>query len=340
MSDFISLGEIMLHLSPSPYLKLEQASSLMASYGGAECCVTISLANFGIDCAFATKLPNNPLGKSAVRLLKSFGVNTENIIFGGNRIGIFFYELGTSIRPSKVFYDRLNSSIAEADISDFDFDNIFKNGKWFHITGITPALSDKSALLTEECLKKAKSNNLTVSMDLNYRSKLWSKEKAQLVMSKLMKYVDICIGNEEDAEMALGFKPKDSDILKGKIDIKGYKDIFKRIQEKFGFKFIATTLRESYSASDNGWSALVYNGTDFYESKKYDIHLVDRSGGGDSFAAGLIYSFMNNKSLAEATEFAVAASALKQTILGDYNLAGVNEVLSVIEGNISGRIQR
>ena len=340
MSDFISLGEIMLHLNPAPYLKFEQASSLMVFYGGAEASVTISLANFGVDCAFITKLPDNPFGITAVRKLKSFGVNTENIVFGGNRIGIYFYELGTSIRPSKVFYDRSNSSIAEADISDFNFDNTFKNSKWFHITGITPALSDKSILLTEECLKKAKSNNLTVSMDLNYRSKLWSKEKAQSVMPELMKYVDICIGNEEDAEMALGFKPKNNDILRGKLDTEGYKDIFKRIQEKFGFRYIATTLRESYSASDNGWSALVYNGTDFYESKKYNIHLVDRGGGGDSFAAGLIYCLMNNKSMAEAAEFAVAASALKQTILGDYNLVGLNEVLSTMEGNISGRIQR
>jgi 2-dehydro-3-deoxygluconokinase len=272
--------------------------------------------------------------------LRAYGINTEYIALGGERIGLNFYEIGASIRPSRVFYDRKWSSISEADISDFDFDKIFKDAHWFHTSGITPALSEKAAKLTEKALKTAKEHNLTVSIDLNYRKKLWSQEKAITIMTNLMKYVDVCIGNEEDAEMCLGFKPKDTEVYKGKLSIEGYKDIFARMKDKFGFKYIATTLRESYSASDNGWYSLLYDNNEFYQSKKYNIHLVDRGGGGSAFSAGLIYGFLKNKSPRETVEFATAASALKQTILGDFNLVREDEVMDLIKGNTSGRIQR
>jgi 2-dehydro-3-deoxygluconokinase len=340
MSRFISMGEVMIRLTPTPYFKFEQANSMLVFYGGSESNVAVSLAHFGVDSAFITKLPNNPFGRSAFNRLRSYGLNINNIVFGGDRIGVNYYEIGTSVRPSRVVYDRANSAISEADVSDFDFDKIFKDAEWFHTTGITAALSDKSAILIEEALKKAKEYGLIVSMDLNYREKLWSPERAQKVMINLMQYVDICIGNEEDAYKCLGFKPKDTDIIKGKLSIDGYKDIFLRMEKKYGFKYIATTLRESYSASDNGWSALVYDGNEFYHSKKYDIHIVDRGGGGDAFSAGLIYGLLNDNTIIESTEFAVAASALKQTILDEYNLVNLDEVKKIMGGDTSGRIQR
>lgn len=340
MSKFIAMGEMMMRLTPPDNLRFEQTDSLIVMYGGDESNVTVSLANLGIDCAFITKLPNNPFGYSAINSLRACGINTQHIALGGERIGLNFYEIGASIRPSRVFYDRKWSSISEADISDFDFNNIFKNADWFHTSGITPALSERAAKLAEKALKTAKEHNVTVSIDLNYRNKLWTQEKAIAVMTDLMKYVDVCIGSEEDAEMCLGFKPKDTDVYKGKLSIEGYKDIFTRMKDKFGFKYIATTLRESYSASDNGWSALLYDSNEFYQSKKYDIHLVDRGGGGSAFSAGLIYGFLNNKSSQETVEFATAASALKQTIYGDFNLVREDEIMDLIKGNVSGRIQR
>lgn len=340
MSQIITLGEIMMRLTPPNNLRFEQTPSFNLSFGGDEANVASSLSIFGLKTAFITKIPGNPFGQTAINSLKSYGVNTNYIVRGGHRIGINFYEIGASIRPSRVVYDRSFSSISEADISDFDFDSIFKSATWFHTSGITPALSDKSAALTENALSKAKELGLTVSMDLNYRGKLWSQDKAKKIMTKLMKYVDVCIGNEEDMEKCLGFEPNGTNVFKGKLNIDGYKDIFKRMYEKFGFKYIATTLRESYSASDNGWSGLVYDSKEFYSSTKYNIHLVDRGGGGCAFAAGLIYGLFNKKSISEATEFAVAASALKQTIYGDVNLVSVNEVNEILKGNISGRIQR
>lgn len=339
MSKFVAMGEVMLRLTPPPYLKFEQATSMLVFYGGAESNVAVSLANFGIDCAFVTKLPNNPFGQAALNRLRSYGLNTEHISRGGNRIGVNYYEIGASIRPSRVVYDRNYSAIAEADITDFDFDKIFDGAKWFHTTGITPALSDKAVVLTEKALKTAKKYGLTVSMDLNYRKKLWSPEKAKKVMTSLIKYVDVCIGNEEDTEMTLGLKPEKTDVYRGRLNIEGYKSVFKKMKDKYNFKYIATTLRESYSASDNGWSSLVYNGKEFYQSKKYDIHLVDRGGGGDSFAAGFIYGLMKGLKLEQTAEIATAASALKQTILEEYNIISLDEVMQIMR-DTSGRIQR
>lgn len=340
MSRVIAMGEMMMRLMPPNNLRFEQTSSFDAFIGGDESIVAVSLSRFGIDTSYVTKLPNNPFGQMCINHLRSHGVNTEFIARGGKRLGLNFYESGASMRPSKVIYDRSNSAIAESDLCDFDFDKIFNEAEWFHVSGITPALSDKTAELTEKAMKTAKKYGVTVSVDLNYRRKLWSPEKAKQIMTGLMKYVDVCIGNEEDAEITLGFKPANTDIYKGKINIEGYMDIFRQMKETFGFKYIASTLRESFSASDNGWSALVYNGNEFYHSKKYDIHLVDRGGGGASFAAGLIYGLMTGKSLQETTEFAVATSALKQTIQGDFNLVNLDEVLDIIRGDSSGRVQR
>ena len=336
----ITMGEMMLRLMPKNNLRFEQATEFDAYYGGDESIVAVSLARFGIDSRYITKLPLNSLGNIALNKLREQGVDTYYIARGGERLGLNFYENGVSMRPSNVLYDRKHSAISEATEEDFDFEKIFSDADWFHVAGITPAISDNAAALVKKAMQVAKMHGVTVSVDLNYRSKLWSPEKAQSVMIPLMKYVDVCIGNEEDAEKVLGFKPANTDIMKGKLDIEAYKDVFVKLKEKFGFKFIGSTLRESYSASDNGWSALIYDGNEFYRSKKYDIHLVDRGGGGASFAAGMIYGLLNNMSLADTCEFATAASALKQTIAGDFNLATLEEVKRLASGDVSGRVQR
>ena len=336
----VTMGEMMIRFMPKNNLRFEQAHEFEVYYGGDESIVAVSLAKFGLDARYVTKLPNNPFGQIAVNKLREQGIDTSFIVFGGERMGLNFYENGASVRASKVVYDRKYSAISEALPSEFDFDGIFKDVDWFHVAGITPAISDRAAVLVEEALKAAKKNGVTISVDLNYRSKLWSPQKAQSVMIPLMKYVDVCIGNEEDAEKVLGFKPENTDITKGELDIEAYKNVFKRLKDRFGFKYIGSTLRESYSASDNGWSALIYDGREFYHSKKYNIHLVDRGGGGASFAAGMIYGILNNLSLADTCEFATAASALKQTIVGDFNLATLDEVKFLMGGDASGRVQR
>ena len=340
MSTVVTMGEMMIRLMPRGNLRLEQADSFDAFYGGDESIVAVSLARFGLDTAYVTKLPENPLGKNAESHLRRHGVNTKHIAWGGERLGLNFYETGVAIRPSKVIYDRAHSAIAEADVEDFNFDAIFKGAKWFHVSGITPALSDKSQALTEKAMQTAKEHGVMISVDLNYRRKLWSPEKALKVMTGLMQYVDVCIGNEEDAEITLGFKPKGTDVYAGELNIEGYKDIFHQMKDRFGFKYIGTTLRESYSASDNGWSVLVFDGHQFHHSRKYDIHLVDRGGGGASFSAGLIYGLIQGMSLEETTEFAAAASALKQTILGDFNLTSLGDINQLLAGDVSGRVQR
>ncbi|MBS4538668.1 sugar kinase [Clostridium sp. D2Q-11] len=336
----VTMGEIMLRLSTPGYKRFNQAEKFDVTYGGGEANVAVSLANYGLDPYFVSKLPGNPIGQSAVNHLRRFGVNTDYISRGGERVGIYYLEAGASMRPSKVVYDRANSAIAEATLEDFDFDSIFEGAEWFHFSGITPALSKEAAKLTEEALKAAKKHNVTVSVDLNYRKKLWTPEEAKETMSRLMEYVDVCIGNEEDAEKTLGFKPGETDVTKGELELDGYKSIFKQMKEKFNFKYVVTTLRESYSASDNGWSALIYDGNEFYHSRKYDIRIVDRVGGGDSFAGGLIYSLVDGKDFKDALEFAVAASAMKHTISGDFNLVSVDEVMTLVNGDASGRVQR
>ncbi len=340
MAKVITLGEIMLRLSTPGFEKFIQADSFDINYGGGEANVAVSLANYGHDASFVTKVPDNPIGDAAIATLRKYNVNTDFIVRGGERLGIYFLETGASMRPSKVVYDRAYSSIADADIDDFDFDSIFDGVDWFHFTGITPAISDKAADLTEAALKAAKARNITVSVDLNYRKKLWTEEKAQKVMTNLMQYVDVCIGNEEDADKVLGFKPKGTDVESGELNLAGYQDIFEQMIDRFGFKYVASSLRVSHSASDNGWSACIFDGKEFYRSTEYQIRLVDRVGGGDSFAAGLVCGLLDGKDMKDALEFGVAASALKQTIPGDINLVTREEVDALVGGDASGRVQR
>ncbi|MBO5273143.1 MAG: sugar kinase [Clostridia bacterium] len=336
----VTMGEMMIRFMPKNNLRFEQATEFEAYYGGDESIVAVSLARFGMDARYVTKLPLNPLGQTAVNKLREQGVDTSYLVRGGERMGLNFYENGASVRASNVLYDRKHSAISEATPEEFDFDGIFSDADWFHVAGITPAISEKAAVLVEAAMKAAKKHGVTVSVDLNYRSKLWSPEKAQSVMIPLMQYVDVCIGNEEDAEKVLGFKPANTDITKGQLDIEAYKDVFVQLKECFGFKYIGSTLRESYSASDNGWSTMIYDGKEFYHSRNYSIHLVDRGGGGASFAAGMIYGILNGMSLADTCEFATAASALKQTITGDFNLATLEEVKKLMGGDASGRVSR
>ena len=307
----VTLGEIMLRLSTPDFKRFVQADTFDITYGGGEANVAAALCNYGLNGTFVTKVPNNPIGQSAINHLRRYGVDTQFIVRGGERLGIYFLETGASMRASQVVYDRSHAAISEVEISEFDFDKIFEGADWFHTTGITPALSDKAAALTEAALKAAKAKGITTSIDLNYRKKLWSKEKARDVMTKLCQHVDVCIGNEEDADTTLGFKAKDTDVTKGELNLDGFKDVFKQMKDKFGFKYIASSLRESHSASDNGWSALVYDGNEFYHTKKYEVRIVDRVGSGDSFASGFIYGLVTGMPMPEAAEFGVAASAIK-----------------------------
>ena len=336
----VTLGEIMLRLSTPDYKRFVQADSFDVTYGGGEANVAAALCNYGLNGTFVTKVPNNPIGQSAINHLRRFGVDTQFIVRGGDRLGIYFLETGASMRASQVVYDRAGASIAEIDIAELDFDTIFEGADWFHTTGITPALSDKAAAVTEAALKAARAKGIVTSIDLNYRKKLWSKEKAREVMTTLCQYVDVCIGNEEDADTTLGFKAAGTDVTKGELNLDGYKSVFEQMKEKFGFKYIASTLRESHSASDNGWSALVYDGHDFYHTKSYDVRIVDRVGSGDSFASGFIFGLVTGMTLSEAAEFGVAASALKHTIPGDLNHATLTEVKELMKGDGSGRVQR
>jgi len=336
----VTLGEIMMRLSTPDYKRFVQADTFDITYGGGEANVAAALCNYGLHGTFVSKVPDNPLGHAAINHLRRYGVDTQFIARGGDRLGIYFLETGASMRASQVVYDRAGASIAEVELSDFNFDEILDGADWFHTTGITPALSDKAAILTEAALKAAKAKGITTSIDLNYRKKLWSKEKAREIMSRLCQYVDVCIGNEEDAETTLGFKAAGTDVTKGELNLDGYKSVFKQMKEKFGFKYIASTLRESHSASDNGWSALVYDGTEFYHTKEYEVRIIDRVGSGDSFASGFIYGLVTGKSFKEAGEFGVAASALKHTIPGDLNHVTVKEVNDLVKGDGSGRVQR
>ncbi len=343
MAKVVTMGEIMLRLSTPNNEKYIQANEFDINYGGGEANVAVSLANYGHEAEFVTKVPQNPIGECAVAALRKYGVETKHIARGGERLGIYFLETGAAMRASNVIYDRAHSSISTASAEDFDFDEIFEGADWFHFTGITPAVSDEAAVLTEAACKAAKAKGVTVSCDLNFRKKLWSSEKAQKVMSNLMQYVDVCIGNEEDADKVLGFKPENTDVTSGELNLSGYESIFKQMVAKFGFKYVISSLRVSHSASDNGWSACIYSGADdeFYHSREYRIcPIVDRVGGGDSFAGGTICGFVDGKNFKDALEFGVAASALKHTIPGDFNLVTREEVEALAGGDGSGRVQR
>lgn len=336
----VTFGELMLRLAPENYLRFVQSDRLEATFGGAEANVAVSLANFGVDACFVTKLPTHEIGQSAVNSLRKFGVDTSKIVRGGDRVGIYYCEKGASQRPSKVIYDRKYSSIATASEDDFDWDDVFSGVDWFHFTGITPALSDDMAKITLEAVKAAKDNGLTVSCDLNFRKKLWTSEKACAVMSDVLKHVDVCIANEEDAKDVFGIEAENTDINSGKLDEEGYVSVAKQLTDRFGFKAVAITLRESLSASDNNWSGMLYVANRPFFAKKYRMHIVDRVGGGDSFGAGLIYALLSDFGAQDAIEFAVAASCLKHSIEGDYNMVTKDEVLALARGNASGRVQR
>ncbi len=340
MNKVITFGELMLRLAPDNYLRFLQSEKYQASFGGAEANVAVSLANYGVDVAFVSKIPEHEIGQSAVNSLRKFGVDTSKIVRGGERLGIYYCEKGASQRPSKVIYDRAYSAIAMAKKEDFNWDKIFDGATWFHFTGITPALSDELSAICEIACKKAKAMGLTVSCDLNYRKKLWTKEKAGEVMSRLCSYVDYCIANEEDAKDVFEIEADNTDIYGGKLDRNGYISVAKKLNEKFNFKGVAITLRESKNANDNDWSGMLYTDEQAYFSKKYSMHIVDRVGGGDSFGGGLIYSLMNGDEPQRAIEFAVAASCLKHSIEGDYNLVSVAEVRNLAGGDASGRVQR
>ena len=340
MKKVVTFGELMLRLAPEGYYRFAQAETFGATFGGGEANVAVSLANYGLDAAFVTKLPTHEIGQMAVNSLRRYGVDTSYITRGGDRVGLYYLEKGASQRPSKVIYDRAYSAIALASKEDFDWEKIFDGAEWFHFTGITPALGDNVAEICLEAVKAAKKLGLKVSCDLNYRKKLWTREKAGKVMAELMPYVDVCIANEEDASDVFGIKAENTDIEGGKIDGEGYKEVAKKLKDRFGFSYVAITLRSSISANDNDWAAMLYDGNDCYFSRKYHMHIVDRVGGGDSFGAGLIYAMLDGKDAQGIIEFAVAASCLKHSIEGDYNMVSVAEVESLAGGNASGRVQR
>ena len=336
----VTFGEIMLRLAPEGYYRFVQAESYGATFGGGEANVAVSLANYGFDAAFVTKLPKHEIGQAAVNSLRRYGVDTSSICRGGDRVGIYYLEKGASQRPSKVIYDRAGSAIASAAREDFDWNKIFDGVSWFHFTGITPALNDEVAAICLDACKAAKEAGVKISCDLNYRNKLWSKEKAGKVMAELCQYVDVCIANEEDASDVFGIKAANTDVTTGTVNREGYKDVAKQLADRFGFEKVAITLRESLSANDNLWSGMLYDGTEYFFSKKYKMHIVDRVGGGDSFGGGLICAALNGSDSQATIEFAVAASCLKHSIEGDFNQVSMDEVLKLAGGDASGRVQR
>ncbi len=342
MGVVVCFGEVMMRLAPPGYYRLGQTDTLGMTFGGAEANVSVSLANYGLNARYVTRLPENPLTDAFEYQMRGFGVDVSMIAKGGDRMGIYFVEKGASMRPSKVVYDRKYSSIAAAKPGDIDWDKVFEGADWFHWTGITPALSDTAAALTLEGCKAAKAKGITISCDLNYRKNLWTREKAKEVMTELVKYVDVLIANEEDSKDVFGIEAEGTDIETGKLSEEGYRALAEKLAATFGSKKVAFTLRESFSANDNNWSALLYDAESntAVRSRQYAIRIVDRVGGGDSFGGGLIYSMMNGYSDEEAINFAAAASALKHTIEGDFNRVTVKEVRALMGGSASGRVQR
>ena len=336
----VCFGELMLRLAPNGYYRFFQNDQMQATFGGGEANVAVSLANYGINSTYVTKLPKHAIGQGAVDSLRYFGVDTSKIVRGGDRVGIYFLEKGASQRGSVCIYDRAHSAIAEAKREDFDWDAILDGADWFHFTGITPALGKNVTEICLDACRVAKKKGVTVSCDLNYRGKLWTREEARAAMTELCQYVDVCISNEEDAKDVFGIEAEGTDITGGKLNHEGYKSVAKQLADKFGFQKVAITLRSSISANDNDWAGMLYDGENYCFSKTYHLHIVDRVGGGDSFGGGLIYSLLSGKETQQAIEFAVAASALKHSIEGDYNRVTVSEVEKLAGGDGSGRVQR
>lgn len=338
----ICFGEVMLRLNPPGYERFAQTSTLVYNIGGAEANVAVSTSNYGIDSVFVSRLPSHEIGSSVINMLRRYGVDTSEIVRKGTRVGIYYLEKGAAQRASKVIYDRANSAIAEAQPSDFDWQRIFTGADWFHFTGITPALSDNAAACCLDACRAAKAAGIKISCDINFRKNLWSPEKASCIMGELMKYVDLCIANEEDADKVFGIRAENTDVERGIVSHDAYKSVAAQLVARFGCEKVAITLRTSFSANDNDWAGMLYDsGADaYYFSPTYRIHIVDRVGGGDSFGGGLIYSLLSAKDGAYAINFAVAASALKHTIEGDFNLVTKAEVEALMTGGGSGRVQR
>lgn len=336
----VTFGEIMLRLAPNGYYRFFQNDQMQATFGGGEANVAVSLANFGLDSSYITKLPTHAIGQAAVNSLRYFGVDTKFIARGGERVGIYYLEKGASQRGSVCIYDRAHSSIQTADPSDFDWDRIFDGADWFHFTGITPALGGNMVEICKQACVAAKTHGVKISCDLNYRGKLWTRDQARAAMTELCKYVDVCIANEEDAKDVFGIEAENTDIYGGKLNKEGYKSVAKQLADRFGFEKVAITLRTSISANDNNWAAMLYDGKDYYFSKEYALHIVDRVGGGDSFGAGLIYALLSGKDMQKTVDFAVAASALKHSVEGDFNRVSVAEVEKLAGGDASGRVSR
>ncbi len=337
---FVGFGEILLRMSPDGYLRFSQADRFNLSYSGAEGNMAIALSYMGMPAEMVTRFPDNDIGRCAKRVLDKWGVKTDHIAWGGDRLGVYYLEKGASQRPSKIIYDRKHTAISEASTTDFDWDEIFADAAWFHFTGITVALSENLRQICEQACIAAKRNGVKVSCDLNYRKSLWTTEEAQRAMKPLMQYVDVLIANEEDSEKVLGVKADNTDITQGKLSLEGYSSLAANLTEKYGFEMVAITLRESISASVNNWSAMIYTGGRTYVSKKYTMQIVDRVGGGDSFASGLIYGYLNGFDLQKMVEFAAGASCLKHSIEYDFNLSSPEEVLTLINGDGSGRVVR
>ena len=342
MAKVVTLGEIMLRLSPPGYQRFTQADSFEINYGGAEANVAASLSQFGHHSLFLSKIPENAIGDAAISTLRSLNVDCDHIARGGKRLGIYFLENGASVRPSSVVYDRADSSVTKASVEEFDFDEIFKDAKLFHVSGITPVLSEDAKKLTFAALKKAKEHHVMVSFDLNYRAKLWTsgvKEKQQM-LSEMMEYADICFGNARDAAKCLGYAEDGVDFINGDYSICTDEEHMRNVLNHYHFTYLVTTLRNSLSASDNGWSGAVCTSDDYYKGRDYMLHIVDRVGGGDSFASGFLHGILSNMGSRKSLEFGLAAAAIKHTIHGDLNYVTESEVLSMIESDGAGRVQR
>ena len=340
MKRIVCFGEIMMRLNPPDHQRITQADCFCATYAGGEANVAASLAAFGQKASFVTKLPQNDLGEACLSAVRAVGIDTQHILRGGKRLGLYFVEKGASQRPSKVIYDRADSAIATADPSEFHWDETLRGADWFHFTGITPALGENVQQMCLDACRYCREHGITVSCDLNYRNKLWTTKQAEKVMSELCQYVDICFANEEDAAQVFGIKAAETDVTAGQVDHASYCQVAKKLQERFKFRMVAITLRSSISADDNRWAAMCFDGGNFYFSKEYLIHIVDRVGAGDSFCGGLIYALLERYAPQQAIEFAAAASCLKHTIEGDFNRVSVQEVCSLVAGNASGRVQR
>lgn len=340
MKKIVCFGEIMMRLNPEGYLRFTQADKFMTSYAGGEANVAVSLANYGMNSYFVSKVPSHEIGQASLNQLRKYGVDTSKVLRGGDRLGLYFVEKGASQRSSKVIYDRKYSAVSMAEPDEYDWENILNGADWFHFTGITPAISEKAAKACLDACKYAKAASITVSCDLNYRRNLWPRERAQIIMSELMKHVDVCIANEEDAHDIFGISAKDTDVSNGIISPEGYIQVAREIQKRFGCERVAITLRGSISANDNNWAAMLYENDVAYFSNNYLIHIVDRVGGGDSFGGALIYSILSEQDSQTTIDFATAASCLKQTIEFDFNHVSIAEVEALMKGNASGRVIR